>query len=285
MSLRFLVFIWFLITLVMSYEYMVLHKVIRGPELTHLVLCKKFELCQYNSPAPGKPLSYALGWLGFAVMALTNLYVLRKRMLSLQKVGHLQSWLNWHIFFGMLGPTFILFHCDFKVRGLVSISFWSMVVSFTSGIVGRYFYMQLLQGKSLLKKQIEGLEKGFDQYMKVAGPRIHPQAMLVAKAQAFALVGGGPGGTVRGNSLVGFLFYSTLGSIRSSFQLPATPWPESRLFKEKLKEWALLRKRLISMHYFQMLFGYWRTFHTPFAIWMYVVAVIHIISSLIFKVH
>lgn len=284
MSLRFFVFIWFLITLIMSYEYMVLHKVIRGPEFTQMVLCQKFQLCNYSSPAPGKPLSYALGWLGFAVMSLTNLYVLRKRMLSLQKFGHLQTWLNWHIFFGMLGPTFILFHCDFKVRGLVSISFWSMVVSFSSGVIGRYFYMQLLQGKGLLRKQIEHLEKGFDQYMKVSGQRIPPQAMLAAKAQAFAMVGGGPGGTLRGSSLVGFLYYSTLGSIRSSFQLPPTPWPEGRLFKEKLKEWAVLRKRLISMHYFQILFGYWRTFHTPFAIWMYIVAVIHIVSSLIFKV-
>ncbi len=69
-----------------------------------------------------------------------------------------------------------------------------------------------------------------------------------------------------------------------SFALPPTPWPESRAFRLKLKEWATLRRRLNSMHYYQILFGYWRSFHTPFAIWMYIVAIIHIASSLVFKV-
>ncbi len=284
MKLRFLVYLWLLITGFLAHQYMVLHDLIPGPDFTQLVLCKKFKLCDYGSPAPGRPLSYALGWLGFSVMALTNVYILRKKMLSLQKLGNLQSWLNWHIFFGMLGPTFIVFHCDFKVGGIVSISFWSMIVSFSSGIIGRYFYMQLLQGKGLLKREIEVLESSFDKYMQASGQRIQPQALLAAKAYAFMMVGGGPGGTVRGKSILGFLYFSTLGSVRSSFQLPPTPWPEGRPFRLKLKEWALLRKRLISMHYFQMLFGYWRTFHTPFAVWMYIVAVIHIISSLIFKV-
>jgi hypothetical protein len=66
--------------------------------------------------------------------------------------------------------------------------------------------------------------------------------------------------------------------------LPPTPWQEGRPFRVKLREWALLRRRLLSMHFYQILFGYWRTFHSPFAVWMYIVAVIHIISSLIFKV-
>lgn len=284
MKLRTLAWIWFFLTCVMSYEYMVLNKSFAGPSLVNLILCKSLGKCEYLTTVPGRPLSYSLGWLGFCIMSLTNLYVLRKRFHSLKNFGHVQTWLNWHIFFGLLGPTMILFHCDFKVRGLVSISFWSMVVSFASGVVGRFIYMQLLQGKGMLKKQIETLEHGFDHYMKISGPRIPPQAMLAAKAHAFAMAGGLGTNQLQNAGFMQFLWRSSLGSLRLSLSLPPTPWRESRAFRVKLKEWAVLRKRLIFMHYYQLLFGYWRSFHTPFAVWMYVVAVIHIISSLIFRV-
>jgi hypothetical protein len=217
-------------------------------------------------------------------MALTNLYILRKRLHRMQSWGSLQGWLNWHIFFGMVGPTFVLFHSNFKVGGLVSISFWSMVVSFLSGIVGRYFYMQLLQAKPVLKKKIDALEKNFDQYQQGSGNRIPAQSMMLAKARAFAMAGGVQGPELQRLGLMGFLVRSISGEVRMMTSLPSTPWQENRLFKVKLREWALLRRRLLSMHFYQILFGYWRTFHSPFAIWMYIVAIIHIISSLIFKV-
>jgi|GEM_PF-1336775 hypothetical protein len=284
MKLRNFVYIWLLIVAAMSYDYLILNKVIKGQALLPTFLCKVLRECAPLSPIPGRPLSFWLGWIGFCVMALTNLYVLRKRMHSLQRYGNLQNWLNWHIFFGLLGPTFIVFHANFKVGGLVSIAFWSMVVSFASGVVGRYIYMQLLQGKGSLKQKIEMLEKAFDQYQQGSGNRIQPQAMLAAKAYAFAMAGGIPGPELKNTGIVGFLMRSTLGGMRMAFSLPPTPWVESRAFKVKLKEWAILRRRLISMHYYQILFGYWRTFHTPFAVWMYIVAVIHIVSSLIFMV-
>src|SRR5688572_18719207 len=104
MKLRSLVYIWFIITGFMFYEYAVLHKLHPGPSYISMTLCKGFGYCKTLSPLPGRPLSYTLGWLGFCVMALTNLYVLRKRVHAMQSWGGLQGWLNWHIFFGMLGP-------------------------------------------------------------------------------------------------------------------------------------------------------------------------------------
>ncbi|MCX6127535.1 MAG: hypothetical protein NTX25_00555 [Proteobacteria bacterium] len=284
MKLRYLVYLWSLVTIFMLYEYLILHKVLSGQSVISLVSCRYLHYCKPLTPLPGRPLSYALGWLGFGVMALTNAYILRKRLVFIQSWGKLQSWLDWHIFFGMLGPTFILFHCDFKVRGLVSISFWSMVISFLSGIVGRYFYMQLLQAKPMLKSQIDTLEKGFDKYIQHSGNRISQDAMLMAKAHAFAMAGGVQGNQLKELGMAGFIVKSLLGEIRMATSLPPTPWRESRPFRIQLKQWAILRRRLLSMHFYQILFGYWRTFHSPFAIWMYVVAVIHIASSLIFRV-
>ena len=77
MKLSTLTYIWLVITAVLSYEYLVLHKTLPGPGLIDLVICKRLAMCEYKSPAPGRPLSYAFGWLGFCSLSLTNLYVIR----------------------------------------------------------------------------------------------------------------------------------------------------------------------------------------------------------------
>ncbi len=288
MKLRHFTLLWLVILVFMSYEYLVLNRHLNGPSMLSRALCGPLEHCAAGkklTPDAGKPLSYSLGWLGFSTMALTNAYIIRKRVPQLGKVGNLQGWLDWHIFFGLLGPTLILFHCNFKVGGLVAISFWSMVISFLSGIVGRYFYIQLQQSKVSLKQDIDTMETQFDQYVKASQSRVTEHAMLAAKARAFAMAGGLQGHDLRSTPVAIFLLRSMIGEARMMVALPSVPWRGSnRVVRRKLKAWAILRRRLLDTHYYHLLFGYWRTFHSPFAIWMYVVAIIHIVSSLIFRV-
>ena len=160
-----------------------------------------------------------------------------------------------------------------------------MVISFASGVVGRYFYLQVLQQKTDLRDSIDSYERGFDNYIKISKRGLSADDMTRAKTSALYMATGGvPSDRLRNMTLVEFLFRSISGDINSAFRLPMTPWGGSRPIREKLKEWAFLKRKLVFMHYYHLLFGYWRTFHTPFAVFMYIVAVIHIISSLIFKV-
>lgn len=285
MLLRILVFLWIALTLVMFWEYAQLNQLVKGPMLLESIFCKDLKWCRRLTPDAGHGLSYTLGWLGFGIMCLTNIYVIRKRVPALHKYGKLQTYLDWHIFFGLLGPTLILFHCNFNVRGLVAISFWSMVISFLSGVIGRYFYLQLLQAKTTLRSTLDIYEQGFDKYLK-SKSGLKKKHMDLAKAHALSMALGGTGaGQLQGTSLANFLFRSFQGDVRLFLSLPPTPWPGSRTIRKMLRDWARMRRRLIFMNYYKVIFGYWRTFHTPFAIFMYIVAVIHIISSLIFKVH
>lgn len=286
MLIRLLTAAWVIIFAWLSYEYMVAHGYIETPGAMLSIQCYFFDKCKVFDPRPGRPISYYLGWLGFSIMALTNLYVIRKRTDQLQKLGNLQRWLDWHIFFGLLGPTLILFHCDFKVGGLVSISFWSMVISFASGVIGRYFYLQLLQKKTYLRDQLDLYEKGFEQYRKISSRGISEQAMEQAKFLALRRATGGVAAeSLNQTSLLEFFMRSLSGDLDLALRLPQTPWGGSRPIRSKLKEWAFMKRNLVFMHYYQLMFGYWRTFHTPFAVFMYIVAIIHIVSSLIFKVH
>jgi hypothetical protein len=99
---------------------------------------------------------------------------------------------------------------------------------------------------------------------------------------AFYLAGGLNSSQLSSISVFGFVSRSLFYEAKMLFVLPPLHFSGPRVLRYKLKKWALLRRRLIAMHYYKIIFGYWHAFHFPFAMFMYIVAVIHIISSLIF---
>ena len=85
-------------------------------------------------------------------------YSTRKRWGRLQTFGKLRHWLSFHIFLCTLGPFLITLHTSFKVGGIVSIAFWSMVLVVASGLVGRYVYVRIpktLNGRFRSMQEIE----------------------------------------------------------------------------------------------------------------------------------
>ena len=52
----------------------------------------------------------------------------------------MRTWLEVHVFCGVIGPVFITFHTSFKFGGIVSVAYWSMIAVVSSGFMGRYLY-------------------------------------------------------------------------------------------------------------------------------------------------
>lgn len=285
MLLRLLSFIWIAITAFMVREYLILHQLAAGKSYLTIWSCRYLKYCEKLTPEAGRPLSFYLGIAGFTIMAMGNFYLIRKRWGAIRNWGNIQDWLSWHIFFGLLGPTLIVFHANFKVGGLVAISFWSMMVSFSSGIVGRFFYMQVLETRESLRKGVHALDEIFARHVQEMRHPQAAQAMELAKLRAYQMVGGVPPERISRMGILRFLTTYLLGDLFRFFRLPPAPWGNSYVLRQALKRHAIMRKKLISFHVFKILFGYWHSFHSPFAVFMYIVAVIHIISSLIFKVH
>ena len=73
--------------------------------------------------------------------------------------------------------------------GLVAISFWSMVVSATSGIIGRYFYVQLLSKKSDVHRIANGWDEKLGKYQKLSSSDIQDHTMELLKKSALIFVG------------------------------------------------------------------------------------------------
>ena len=55
----------------------------------------------------------------------------------------MKTWLEVHIFCGIVGPVLVTFHTSFKFNGIVSVAYWSMVAVVLSGFVGRYLYVRI----------------------------------------------------------------------------------------------------------------------------------------------
>ena len=102
---------------------------------------------------PSGFIGHGAGILG-SILLLTGVfgYMARKRIRAFSRLGGLKYWLEFHIFLCTLGPILILFHSAFKFGGIAAFSFWSMIVVIISGIIGRFFYLQIprtIQGREV----------------------------------------------------------------------------------------------------------------------------------------
>jgi hypothetical protein len=92
-------------------------------------------------PRPASPLGLELGVAATAVMLTNFLYALRKRWGALAGLGRLSSWLDLHVFVGVMSPLLILFHAAYRANnGLARFTYGSLGVVVCTGLIGRYVY-------------------------------------------------------------------------------------------------------------------------------------------------
>ena len=107
----------------------------------------------------GGRIGHPLGVAGSTMMVLMLGYSLRKRVSVLRHLGPLARWLDVHIFLGVVGPLLVVLHSSFKVQGLVAFSFWSMIAVATSGVFGRYLYLQIPRTRAGEEINLAALER------------------------------------------------------------------------------------------------------------------------------
>jgi hypothetical protein len=102
-------------------------------------------------PAAGEFFGHTLGIFGFILMLMTEvLYSLRKRSRS-ARWGRMSSWLQFHIYTGLVGPFMVLLHTSWKFNGLAGATTLLTVIIVVSGFIGRYIYTRI-------PRTLDGLE-------------------------------------------------------------------------------------------------------------------------------
>ncbi len=227
---------------------------------------------------PGGTLGLRFGIAGAGMMVLMLAYSLRKRLAALRRWGPIGAWLDGHILLGICGPAFILLHSSFKVGGLVSLSFWSMVAVALSGIVGRYLYRLIphtASGEELSLAEVERQDDTLSlELVEAHGVEPREVAALDAWIEQRALAE---------RSLPGLLL-----------ALPAERWALRRQIRGLVRsrrragqrELAALVRRKVQLRLrialwgrVRQLFHHWHVFHKPFALIMYLFMVVHVVVA------
>ena len=227
---------------------------------------------------PGGSLGLRFGIAGLVMMTVMHLYSARKRIRSLRALGALRNWLNGHILLGILGPLFVVLHSSFKVSGLISISFWSMVAVALSGIFGRYLYLQIPRtraGEELSLAEVEKADRDLTRRLKDEFSADAAYLEQVEKASAPPLARG----------LIAVLLVLLLedmglrGGRPRVAPLPGLPPDIARELASVIAQKKTLRRRIVLWDAIHRLFHHWHIIHKPFAVVMYLFVVVHVVVA------
>jgi len=229
---------------------------------------------------PGGSVSHGLGVAGSTMVLLLFLYSLRRR--EIIRWGSLSRWLNVHIMLGILGPLYVTLHSAFKFGGIVSVSYFSMVAVMLSGIFGRYLYLQIpraITGGELSDMEINARKEQLHSLlMNNFGLTDAVIKKLVAKMgeigdkdrSAIYLLF-----TIFVNDMIRSLrFRSLRKTIRVNYSDHSQD--EQDMLARRIKESALLSRRVDFLDTTQRIFYYWHVIHRPFAFVMIFIMFIHI---------
>ncbi len=210
-------------------------------------------------------------------------YMARKRISRFSRIGVLKYWLEFHIFLCVLGPILVLFHTAFKFGGIVSISFWSMVIVVLSGVIGRFIYLQIprtIQGRELTMNEIHDLRVDLD--------HIFQEKYQLSKEDRHTILESTNSRTDDSyKGLSGMikkyrLDQRTLNNVRSILIKNNLKKPDIKESLKLIKNELKVANKIARLEYMQKLFRYWHVAHLPFALVMLVIMIIHVGVTLAF---
>ncbi|MBZ0199864.1 MAG: hypothetical protein K8H86_08350 [Ignavibacteriaceae bacterium] len=236
---------------------------------------------------PSGVVGHGLGIIGTLMMIIgVVIYMVRKRFRAFFNLGYLKHWLEFHIFLCTVGPILVLFHTAFKFGGIVSVSFWSMVLVVLSGIAGRFIYVQIprtIQGQELsiidLNKLNDDINNRLLNEYKLDTSLLSEFDHL-KRVTKYSAAG----------ALTAFIFvikdYFEIKVVLRKFKkeikklsLPSSSKKEAvKTAKQKL----ILSRRIGLLRTMQKLFKYWHVAHLPFALIMIIIMFVHVAVTIVF---
>ena len=248
---------------------------------------ERFFSPDHISLKPSGAIGHGLGIIGTLMMILgVGIYMIRKRYKRFFNLGYLKHWLEFHIFLCSVGPVLVLYHTAFKFGGLVSVSFWSMVLVVLSGVVGRFIYLQIprtIEGRELsVQELIEIKEKLAIRIRSVLSEDTSTLTEFerISSADRYKLF--------KLSTAIGYLHrdFFDIKKVMRLFNKRMKLLGISKIERKELikaaKSELTMARRIAFLRTSQKLFQLWHIFHLPFAIAMFVIMIIHVAVTIIF---
>jgi len=236
---------------------------------------------------PSGAIGHGLGIIGTLLMIIgVGIYMIRKRYKRFFNLGYLKHWLEFHIFLCSVGPVLVLYHTAFKFGGLVSVSFWSMVLVVLSGVVGRFIYLQIprtIEGRELsVQELIEIKEKLAIRVRSVLSEDTSTLTEFerISSADRYK--------SFKLSTAIGYLhrdFFDikrVMSLFKRRIKLLGINKDERKELLKAAKSELTMARRIAFLRTSQKLFQLWHVFHLPFAIAMFVIMIIHVAVTIVF---
>jgi hypothetical protein len=242
----------------------------------------------YESLKPTGVVGHGYGIIG-SLMILVGvvLYSSRKRLRVFAGIGKVKYFLEFHIFLCLLGPILVVYHTTFKIGGLVAVSFWSMAAVVLSGLIGRYFYVQIpkgIQGNELSVGEMTAENK---KLAEILTTRFGLDADILRKIDAIASP---PKDPVKMSMMETINFFlvndltrrARLRTVFGRLQGQGQHHHALRALRATATRRIVLTRRIALLQQFRRIFHYWHVVHLPFSIIMVAILLIHVAVAIAF---
>ena len=246
-----------------------------------ITLVYSFVAITYNKiPGASDLFGHSIGIAGFIMMLMAEtLYTLRKRSRS-ARWGRMSSWLQFHIFTGLVGPYMVLLHSSWKFHGLAGMLMLLTVIIVASGFLGRYIYTSVprnVDGIEIeandLEQQIQKVDSDLQNWLAT-----HPELYRSLSRRLL------PKKVSSGNRLVfGRAFEEWNARLRwwrISSRLDRNARIQAKQLNDLLRRERNLRRQLASIAFTRRLLGLWHAIHIPIGMILFVTAFIHIVAAI-----
>ena len=234
-----------------------------------------------------KPAGYvgqSAGLLAIAIFIFLWLYPIRKKARWLAWTGSVARWLDVHVLAALALPLLVAIHSAWRFEGLIGLGFWSMMVVWLSGIVGRYIYARIPRGKAGIELTLEEIGTRRQQLLEQIATRTGLDVQQIERALD---TGRAPSGRP---GIVGTLLRLVADDLarrraaRRFRRLCAHRSPRRRKQDRQMLTWVLrLAKREMALtQQTRMLeathavFRWWHVLHRPVAIAALLAVLIHV---------
>lgn len=229
---------------------------------------------------PAGRVGHLFGVLGFLMMLVPVAYAMRKKIRRLRDVGSMKTWLEVHVFCGVIGPVFVTFHTSFKFGGIVSVAYWSMIAVVLSGFVGRYLYMRI-------PRSLRGLELGQADLDRRAGELGRALSDAAVPDRLLHAIDTFEQRVVPATEVSYLALFAGDGQLRrevARFRAEVTAIDGAPDVHEEViaiaTERATLLRRTAYLRKTKRLFDLWHVFHMPLVYVMFAIVVGHVVLTL-----
>jgi len=233
-------------------------------------------------PAAGGLFGHGLGIAGFLLMLMTEtLYSLRKRSRQ-ARWGRLSTWLQFHIFTGLVGPFMVLLHTSWRFNGLAGVVLLFTITVVLSGIVGRYIYTAVPRTADGVVFEAAELERDITAAERMLHRRLESQPQAAAVLTPWLR-------DVGRRQRAGV--YQVIGRIGSDWVARWRWWRQKRQLDPALRGQAgelvrllhrrnQLQRQLGSLATARRMLSVWHSIHIPLGMVLFTTAFIHVGAAL-----